>query len=136
MNAPERRQAISSRELLKLRRAEQRRKAESDPIYGSTLSKREAQIAELLSDGFMPMEVADRLELSPNTVSTYITRAKRRMGTHSAIGVAVMWARQQWVKEVWGDYETQKKAWQEKHPAATWLEHEQAMREIAKRCGV
>lgn len=34
------------------------------------------------------------------------------------------------------EYERLKAAWQKEHPEATHTEHEQAMREIARRCGV
>lgn len=36
----------------------------------------------------------------------------------------------------WRLYELEKQAWSERHPDATHQEYEQAIREIAKRCGV
>lgn len=36
----------------------------------------------------------------------------------------------------WRLYELEKQAWAERHPEATHQEYEQAIREIAKRCGV
>jgi DNA-binding CsgD family transcriptional regulator len=57
------------------------------------LSKRERQVVALLAQGLATGEVADYLSLSKNTVSTYLARIHRKVGTSTAVQLAVIWAR-------------------------------------------
>jgi DNA-binding NarL/FixJ family response regulator len=49
----------------------------------STLTTREWQIVELLSDGASTEQITERLVLSPSTVYTHIYRLLRKLGVHS-----------------------------------------------------
>jgi DNA-binding NarL/FixJ family response regulator len=51
----------------------------------TTLSRRELEILQLLSDGFSTAEVAERLILSVNTVRNHITRVLRKLGVRSRL---------------------------------------------------
>lgn len=58
----------------------------------TTLSRRELEVLQLLSDGLSTVEVADRLILSVNTVRNHITHVLTKLGVRSrleAVNVAV-----------------------------------------------
>lgn len=65
------------------------------------LSPRETEVLRLIARGAMPRDVAKRLDLSPNTVATHLTRIKVKLGAKSTIHAAVLWA----VKTSYGDAE-------------------------------
>ncbi len=47
------------------------------------LSKKETLVVQLLAEGFAPKHIASKLELSANTVNTYIKRAKEKLNAQS-----------------------------------------------------
>lgn len=48
-----------------------------------TLTKRELQIADLIHQGFVEKEIADRLFLSPGTIHTYKKRLCQKIGARN-----------------------------------------------------
>ena len=57
------------------------------------LSRKEREVVVLLSHGLMVSEIADYLGRSVNTISTYVQRAHKKIGTTSTTQLAVIWAR-------------------------------------------
>lgn len=55
----------------------------------SPLSPREHQVAELIAKGVPQKEIAARLVLSPKTVNTYLTNAKRTLNIQSTAELIV-----------------------------------------------
>jgi DNA-binding NarL/FixJ family response regulator len=53
------------------------------PAEASTLSKREFEVLQLLADGLDQDEIAERLVLSPKTVSSHIQRVLGKLDVHS-----------------------------------------------------
>ena len=54
-----------------------------------TLSQREFQVFQMIAAGDSVGGIADRLSLSPNTVSTYRARILEKTGTHNDVGIAM-----------------------------------------------
>jgi len=48
-----------------------------------TLTKRELQVADLIHQGYIEKEIADRLFLSPGTIHTYKKRLCHKMGARN-----------------------------------------------------
>ena len=59
-------------------------------LYSRALSDREAQIIVMLANGLSRNEIADLLELSPNTVRNHVTILCSKLGVQSSIA-AVCW---------------------------------------------
>lgn len=55
------------------------------PKVNSKLSEREKEVLRLLSEGDDNREIADKLEISPNTVKNHIMRMKIRLGLESKL---------------------------------------------------
>lgn len=53
------------------------------------LSRREYQVFELIAAGMSVKEIADRLQVSPNTVSTYRSRILEKTGATNDVGIAM-----------------------------------------------
>lgn len=47
------------------------------------LSKKETLVVQLLAEGFSSKDIASKLDLSTNTVNTYIKRAKEKLNAES-----------------------------------------------------
>jgi DNA-binding NarL/FixJ family response regulator len=58
-----------------------------------SLPPQQKKIIGMLADGWMPVQIAKTLNLKGSTVSTHITRLKKRLGARSTIHAAVMWVR-------------------------------------------
>ncbi|RIQ23130.1 response regulator transcription factor, partial [Jiangella rhizosphaerae] len=56
--------------------------------YGSQLSPREREVAELAAKGRSNKEIAAELYLSVNTVARHITTAMRKLGVRSRAAIA------------------------------------------------
>lgn len=56
----------------------------------AALSPREQQVAELIAQGVPQKEIAARLVLSPKTVNTYLTNAKRSLKISSTAEL-ILW---------------------------------------------
>jgi DNA-binding NarL/FixJ family response regulator len=54
-----------------------------------TLSQREYQVFEAIAGGMSVGDIARRLEISPNTVSTYRARILEKTGAHNDVGIAL-----------------------------------------------
>ncbi|WP_130908165.1 response regulator transcription factor [Pseudomonas sp. Sample_16] len=65
----------------------ERERAQSvdDPMRG--LSVRERQVLQLLSEGMSNMQVAERMQLSDKTVSTFKTRSLRKLNAKSVVEI-------------------------------------------------
>lgn len=65
-----------------------------DPIQArklvATLTKREKQTAERMSLGMTSDEIADDLEISPETLNTYRASVKKKLKT-TGMGIARVW---------------------------------------------
>jgi DNA-binding response OmpR family regulator len=57
--------------------------ASKPPQEDLALTPREAEILQLLSSGFAQSAIAERLVISPKTVSTHIQRVLAKLGVHS-----------------------------------------------------
>lgn len=51
--------------------------------FVSYLTRRERQILSLLADGLSQKEIANRLYLSPNTISTHVQNLYLKMNVHT-----------------------------------------------------
>ncbi len=60
-----------------------------------SLSHREYQVFQLIAAGRSVKEIADQLELSPNTVSTYRSRILEKTGASNDVGIAMYAVRHQ-----------------------------------------
>lgn len=60
-----------------------------------SLSHREYQVFQLIAAGRSVKEIADQLELSPNTVSTYRSRILEKTGAANDVGIAMYAVRHQ-----------------------------------------
>lgn len=58
------------------------------------LSPSELRVIRLVASGMTPGEVSQKLHRSPNTISTHLTRIKRKLRARSTIQAAVIWATQ------------------------------------------
>ncbi len=56
----------------------------SDPV---TLSEREAEVLQLVAQGYVNREIAERLCISPATVGTHIKNLYRKLSVHSRVQV-------------------------------------------------
>jgi len=54
------------------------------------LTPREAQVLELLAAGYRHVEVAERLGVSPHTVSSHAKNIYRKLGVRSAISAVAL----------------------------------------------
>ena len=54
------------------------------------LTPREAQVLELLAAGCRHVEVAERLGISPHTVSSHAKNIYRKLGVRNAIGAVAL----------------------------------------------
>ena len=54
-----------------------------------TLSQREYQVFQMIAAGDSVGRIAERLKLSPNTVSTYRARILEKTGAHNDVGIAM-----------------------------------------------
>ncbi len=54
-----------------------------------TLSHREYQVFQAIASGMSVKEIADKLDLSPNTISTYRTRIMEKTGATNDVGIAM-----------------------------------------------
>lgn len=54
------------------------------------LTRREAQVLELLACGHRHVEVAERLGVSPHTVSSHAKNIYRKLGVRSAVAAATL----------------------------------------------
>ncbi|MFY1677698.1 LuxR C-terminal-related transcriptional regulator [Streptomyces sp. WMMC905] len=61
------------------------------PSYGSGLSPREREVAELAAAGLTNREIAGTLHLSPRTVEHHVSGAMRKLGVPSRQGLATQW---------------------------------------------
>jgi len=64
------------------------------PENSKKLTKRELQVAQLVAQGLKYKEIASSLGLGYETVKTYATRVRRKLGVNSKVGIA-MWAMKQ-----------------------------------------
>jgi two-component system, NarL family, invasion response regulator UvrY len=55
-----------------------------------SLSHREYQVFQMIATGLSVGEIAERLKLSPNTVSTYRARILEKTGTSNDVGIAMV----------------------------------------------
>jgi DNA-binding NarL/FixJ family response regulator len=60
-----------------------RRAAPLDPAVTAKLTSRELEVVHFLADGMSAREIAERLFISPKTVSTHIDRVMSKLGVHS-----------------------------------------------------
>lgn len=60
-----------------------------DKLPHETLSQREYQVFEAIAAGMSVKEIAARLDLSPNTVSTYRARILEKTGASNDVGIAM-----------------------------------------------
>lgn len=60
-----------------------------------SLSRREYQVFQLIAAGMSVSQIAERLALSPNTVSTYRTRILEKTGAANDVGIAMYAVRHQ-----------------------------------------
>jgi DNA-binding NarL/FixJ family response regulator len=58
-------------------------RSDSADDEGAALSERETEVLNLLARGFSYDEIAGILELSPQTIATYVKRLYRKLGVHS-----------------------------------------------------
>lgn len=54
-----------------------------------TLSHREYQVFQAIASGMSVKEIADKLDLSPNTISTYRSRILEKTGASNDVGIAM-----------------------------------------------
>jgi DNA-binding CsgD family transcriptional regulator len=57
---------------------------------GTNLSRREAQVAQLLLAGGTRAEIGELLGISPHTVHTHVERIFRKLSVHSRVQLAVV----------------------------------------------
>lgn len=62
-------------------------------VEDQDLTAREAELIELMAQGYSNKEIADRLFLSPHTVKTHLRRAFRKWGVRNRVEAATWWAR-------------------------------------------
>lgn len=56
-----------------------KRRQRQAPAPGETLSKRETEVAVLVAEGLTSQEIADRLHISPRTVTTHLSNMYERL---------------------------------------------------------
>jgi DNA-binding NarL/FixJ family response regulator len=59
------------------------RRIPSDEVVDHGLTPRELEVLRLLAEGMRQAEIAERLVISPKTVSTHIERILTKLGAHS-----------------------------------------------------
>jgi DNA-binding NarL/FixJ family response regulator len=62
------------------------------PQFVKPFSDAEQKILEMLADGMMPTEIAKATGRSVATISTHLSRIRKKMGGRSTIHIAVQWA--------------------------------------------
>lgn len=76
------------------------------PLRSRQISGTERLILDLLCTGLEPMQIAEQLGRSGNTISTHLKRIRSKLGTRSTIHSAVAYARLMWFAnaeyESWG----------------------------------
>jgi DNA-binding NarL/FixJ family response regulator len=70
-------------ELLRRLRALLRRAESREPTRPHDLTRRELEVLSLLAEGLEQVEIANRLVISPKTVSTHIQRILSKLGVRS-----------------------------------------------------
>jgi len=55
-----------------------------------SLTRREAQVLELLAAGYRQSEAARRLGVSPHTVSSHVKNVFRKFGVHSTVAAVAL----------------------------------------------
>jgi DNA-binding CsgD family transcriptional regulator len=58
-----------------------------------SLTRRQADIIELIADGYTDKELAQRLGISSSTLRTYLDRLFRRYEVHSRAALVARWLR-------------------------------------------
>ncbi|MFJ3047690.1 response regulator [Herbaspirillum chlorophenolicum] len=71
------------------------RSSSHDRAAHESLSHREYQVFQMIAAGRSVKEIADQLELSPNTVSTYRSRILEKTGASNDVGIAMYAVRHQ-----------------------------------------
>lgn len=61
------------------------RRAREGAEVGATLTPREGEILDLLSEGFTVQQIARRLGISPRTVESHVSRLYRKLGVRSRV---------------------------------------------------
>ncbi|WP_431311708.1 response regulator transcription factor [Pontiella agarivorans] len=59
----------------------------------SPLTRRQYQVAELLTTGKSNREIAEVLRISPRTVGKYLEQIYTNLGVHSRTALAAVWGR-------------------------------------------
>jgi DNA-binding CsgD family transcriptional regulator len=62
-------------------------------LPGKPLSRREREVMDISLEGLQRHEVAQRLGLSPNTVSTHLTRSMKKLGARNPFHALVIYFR-------------------------------------------
>jgi DNA-binding CsgD family transcriptional regulator len=70
------------------KRDELRRRPEPEAQPGPTLSKREREVAVLVAEGLTSQEIADRLHISPRTVTTHLGNVYERLSLSGRAALA------------------------------------------------
>ncbi len=65
-----------------------------DKALGSKVSKREAEVADLVVQGLMDKEIAEALCITPGTVEQHISHLKQRSGMRNRVLLALWWVKQ------------------------------------------
>lgn len=55
------------------------------------LARRESEVAALVSQGLTNAEIADRLQLQPDSVKKTVSRILAKLGVRERVGIAVLW---------------------------------------------
>ncbi len=59
------------------------RQASASPVDGEGLSRREQEVLDLLTHGYLYKEIAERLNISVPTVNTYVRRIYEKLQVRS-----------------------------------------------------
>ena len=71
---------------------------------GTSLSQREREVAELISDGLSNKEIAVKLAISRRTAESHVANILGKLGLYSRVQLAVQVARESGEQEdVWGE---------------------------------
>lgn len=57
------------------------------------LSDQERKVLDLLAQGFTQQEVAKQFGLSPNTITTHVSRAKKKLGARNPMHAILIYHR-------------------------------------------
>ncbi len=64
-----------------------------DKALGSKVSRREAEVADLVVQGLQDKEIAAVLCITPGTVEQHISHLKQRLGVRNRVLLALAWDR-------------------------------------------